>query len=82
METIELIFIILILVYVSSGIVSYLFSMRFVNTFITILCLPAMPYIIAYKSKEQHPTQAKIIYWVYTVLYLLIIFIIIMNYTH
>lgn len=37
-----------------------------------ILALPAMPFIVAYRNREEHPIQAKTIYWgwglIYTVL--------------
>lgn len=38
-----------------------------------ILCLPAMPFIVAYRNREEHPFQAQVIYWGYPVLYALVL---------
>lgn len=40
-----------------------------------IICLPAMPFIVAYRNRKEHPIQAQIIYWGYPVFYALIIFV-------
>ena len=40
-----------------------------------IICLPAIPFIVAYRNRKEHPIQAQIIYWGYPVFYVLIIFI-------
>ena len=37
-----------------------------------ILCLPAWPFIVAYRNRKEHPAQAKIIYIGYPFLYALI----------
>ena len=36
-----------------------------------IVCLPAMPFIVAYRNRKEHPIQAKFIYWLQGVLYAL-----------
>ncbi|MEG2758834.1 MAG: hypothetical protein RR908_03045 [Rikenellaceae bacterium] len=30
-----------------------------------IVCLPAMPFIVAYRNKEEQPKAAKAIYWLW-----------------
>lgn len=34
-----------------------------------IVCLPAMPFIVAYRNREEHPIQAKAIYWLWSILF-------------
>lgn len=34
-----------------------------------VVCLPAMPFIVAYRNRQQHPIQAKTIYCLWGVLY-------------
>lgn len=34
-----------------------------------VVCLPAMPFIVAYRNRQQHPTQAKTIYCLWSVIY-------------
>lgn len=41
-----------------------------------LLCLPAMPFAVAYKNRETHPWQARCIVIGWSLLYLLLAFII------
>lgn len=34
-----------------------------------VVCLPAMPFVVAYRNREEHPIQAKTIYCLWGVLY-------------
>lgn len=36
------------------------------------VCLPAMPFIVAYRNRAEHPTMAKIIYIGWGLIYALI----------
>lgn len=38
-----------------------------------IIILPAMPFIVAYRSREKHPVQAKVVCWMWGILYALAI---------
>lgn len=44
-----------------------------------IVCLPAMPFIVAYRNREEHPTQAKAIYWMGGILYALLAMILVID---
>lgn len=44
-----------------------------------VVCLPAMPFIVAYRNRREHPTLAKAIYWIYGILYALIALILIID---
>ena len=46
---------------------------------IFIICLPAMPFIVAYRNRKEHPIQAKAIYWMYSIGCALSVFAIIMD---
>ena len=39
---------------------------------IFIILLPAMPFIVAYRNRIEHPIQAKTIYWMGGMLYVLL----------
>ena len=43
------------------------------------LTLPAMPFIVAYRNRVEHPIQAKVLCWMYGVLIALITLIIIVD---
>lgn len=43
------------------------------------VCLPAMPFIVAWRNRQQHPIQAKIICWLGGILYLLIALIVLID---
>lgn len=38
-----------------------------------ILALPAMPFIVAYRNRKEHPIQAKTIYWGWGLIYTMLI---------
>lgn len=38
-----------------------------------IIILPAMPFIAAYRNREKHPVQAKVVCWMWGILYALAI---------
>ncbi|WP_418450188.1 hypothetical protein [Alistipes sp.] len=38
-----------------------------------VVCLPAMPFIVAYRNRQQHPIQTKILCWLWGVLYAVLI---------
>ncbi|MCC8170955.1 MAG: hypothetical protein LIP00_04035 [Parabacteroides sp.] len=38
-----------------------------------IVCLPAMPFVVAYRNRKEHPVQAKIIYWGWGAAYLILL---------
>ena len=38
-----------------------------------IICFPAMPFIVAYRNRKEHPAQAKGLYWLGAITYLLLI---------
>ncbi|MDE7304352.1 MAG: hypothetical protein K2N04_00330 [Alistipes sp.] len=42
-----------------------------------VIALPAMPFIVAYRNKAEHPIQAKAIYWLGGIFYALIALIVI-----
>ena len=44
-----------------------------------IITLPAMPFIVAYRNRAEHPYQAKAIYWLGGILYVLIAIILIVD---
>lgn len=44
-----------------------------------LLCLPAMPFAVAYKNRETHPWQARCIVIGWSLLYLLLAFILYME---
>lgn len=44
-----------------------------------VVCLPAMPFIVAYRNRQQHPIQAKAIYWMWGILYVLLALIMIID---
>lgn len=46
---------------------------------IFVVCLPAMPFIVAYRNRQQNPIQAKAIYWIGGILYVLIALILIVD---
>lgn len=46
---------------------------------IFVLTLPAMPFIVAYRNRAEHPIQAKALCWKYGVLIALITLIIIVD---
>lgn len=46
---------------------------------IKIITLPVMPFIVAYRNREEHPIQAKILYIGWGVIYVLIIIICILD---
>ena len=46
---------------------------------IFVLTLPAMPFIVAYRNRVEHPIQAKVLCWMYGVLIALITLIIIVD---
>ncbi len=46
---------------------------------IKIITLPVMPFIVAYRNREEHPIQAKILYIGWGVIYALIIIICILD---
>lgn len=46
---------------------------------IKIITLPVMPFIVAYRNREEHPIQAKILYIGWGVIYALVIIICILD---
>ena len=36
-----------------------------------IICLPVMPFIVAYRFRKEHPAQAKGLYWLWGITYAL-----------
>lgn len=44
-----------------------------------VVCLPAMPFVVAFRNREEHPIQAKAIYWMGGILYVLIALIVIVD---
>ncbi len=46
---------------------------------IKIITLPVMPFIVAYRNREEHPIQAKILYIGWGVIYALVILICILD---
>lgn len=38
-----------------------------------VVCLPAMPFIVAWRNRQQHPVQTKILYWLWGILYAILI---------
>lgn len=44
-----------------------------------VLTLPAMPFIVAYRSRAEHPIQAKTIYWLGGIFYALMALIVIVD---
>lgn len=44
-----------------------------------LICLPAMPFAVAYKNRETHPWQARCIVIGWSLLYLLLAFILYME---
>ena len=36
---------------------------------VTLVTLPAMPFIVAYRNRAEHPNQAKAICWLWSALY-------------
>ena len=43
-----------------------------------LICLPAMPFAVAYKNRERHPWQARFIFIGWSLLYALLVFILYM----
>ena len=39
---------------------------------IFVLTLPAMPFIVAYRNRVEHPIQAKAICWMYGITYVIL----------
>ena len=37
-----------------------------------IILLPAMPFIVAYRNRVEHPIQAKVLYWMWGVTYVIL----------
>ena len=44
-----------------------------------LVCLPAIPFVVAYKNRERHPGQARFIFAGWSLLYLLLAFILYME---
>ena len=44
-----------------------------------LICLPAIPFGVAYKNRERHPGQARFIFAGWSLLYLLLAFILYME---
>lgn len=44
-----------------------------------LICLPAIPFVVAYKNRERHPGQARFIFAGWSLLYLLLAFILYME---
>lgn len=42
---------------------------------IFVVCLPAMPFIVAYRNRQEHPLQARFICWGWAIVYALLILI-------
>lgn len=40
---------------------------------VTIVTLPAMPFIVAYRDRAEHPNRAKAICWLWGVLYAVVL---------
>ena len=32
-----------------------------------------MPYLVAYRNRKEHPLQSRIIYWLWSILYVLLL---------
>lgn len=45
-----------------------------------IFCLPAMPFFVAYRNRKEHPTQAKLIYVGWGLIYGLCSVLIVLDY--
>ena len=39
---------------------------------IFVLTLPAMPFIVAYRNRVEHPIQAKVLYWMWGITYVIL----------
>ena len=39
---------------------------------IFVLTLPAMPFIVAYRNRAEHPIQAKVLCWMYGITYVIL----------
>lgn len=46
---------------------------------VKIITLPVMPFIVAYRNREEHPIQAKILYIGWGVIYALVILVCILD---
>jgi len=45
------------------------------------LALPIMPFYVAHSNRKEHPMEAKLIYWLWGALYLLLGFVMVMELT-
>lgn len=48
-------------------------AVRLPMTAVFILALPAMPFIVAYRNRKEHPIQAKTICWGWNLIYIVLI---------
>lgn len=40
---------------------------------VTLVTLPAMPFLVAYRNRAEHPNRAKAICWLWSVLYAMVL---------
>ncbi len=38
-----------------------------------VVCLPALPFVVAWRNRRQHPVQSKILYCLWGILYAILI---------
>ena len=43
-----------------------------------VLCLPAMPFVVAYRNRSQHPGQARAIFWLGGAFYALLLLVVLL----
>ena len=54
------------------GVATVRLAIKLPAVVIFVLTLPAMPFIVAYRNRVEHPILAKGIYWMGSILYVLL----------
>ena len=61
------------------GVATLRLAIKLPAAVIFVLTLPAMPFIVAYRNRAEHPNQAKTIYWIWGTLYAILCIIAIVD---
>lgn len=75
----------ILIIYIITSVISFIFSESLLISIFNILkyllifiCLPIVPFIVAYKNKKEHPIQSKMIVILQSILYASIFFILVL----
>lgn len=44
-------------------------AVRLPRAVVFVVCLPAMPFIVAWRSRREHPVQSRVVFVVWSLLY-------------